>query len=227
MSSYTEDVYHAIYEKIIDGKFPPGAKLHIAKLAELFGVGLSPIREALSRLIATNFVKVISQRGFIVAPLSITDLNDIYTTRTHIEKISLTLSIKQADANWEANLLAAFHRLSQIERKTKIDTFEEYKVWEKYHREFNLALIANCGLNHLLMIQEKLYHETERYRRIWFHAGLKKDNVLKFSYKQKAIMEAALAHDVKKATQLLEEHFERAKKMISESWESWGSDSHS
>lgn len=216
MSSYTEEVYHAIYEKILDGIFLPGEKLHIAKLAEMFEVGLSPVREALSRLTATNFVEVISQRGFKVASLSIEDLNDIYSTRTHIEKIALTLSIECGDANWEANLIAAFHRLSHIENKTKLNSLEDYKTWEQYHREFNLALIASCGLNHLLMIQKKLYSETERYRRLWFLSGLKKNKTLQFSIKQKLIMEAALTRDAKKAGDLLQEHFEHAKKIISE-----------
>src|SRR5262249_23055655 len=139
MSSYTEEVYQAIYEKILEGTLLPGEKLHIAKLAEMFGVGLSPIREALSRLTATGLVAAISQRGFKVSPLSREDLNDIYTTRMYIEKIALTLSIENGDENWEANLIAAFHRLSQMEKKINIDTVEKYKLWEKYHREFNSA----------------------------------------------------------------------------------------
>lgn len=214
MSSHIEKVYDAIYEKILDGSFPPGEKLHIAKLTQMFGVGLSPIREALSRLTATKLVIAISQRGFIVSPRSLADLEDVYTTRMQIEKIGLALSIENGDENWEANLLAAFHRLSSIEKKIEFHTEEDYKIWEKYHREFNSALIAACGLKHLLEIQEKLYMETERYRRIWFYAGLKNHKVLPFSFKQKSIMEAAIAHDIKKATRLLENHFERAKALI-------------
>lgn len=215
MSSHTEDIYQAIYEKILDGSFPPGQKLHIAKLAALFGVGLSPIREALSRLTATQMVIARTQRGFIVAPLSLEDLNDIYTTRNWIEKIALKLSVEKGDTNWEAQLIAAFHRLSQVERQEHVNTSEKYKVWESCHRQFNLALIAACGLKHLLQIQEQLYQQTERYRRLWFHSGLQKNNVLLFSRKQKAIMEAALNRDVKTASDLLEKHFAAAQEVIS------------
>jgi len=216
MGSYVEDVYQALYEQILDGTLKPGEKLHIAKLAEMFGVGLSPVREALSRLIGTHFITALSQRGFIVTSLSLDDMQDIYATRTYIEKIALALSIENGNADWEANLLAAYHRLSQVEKKTAVDTIEAYKNWEKYHRDFNKALIAACGLKHLLLMQENIYQQTERYRRLWFLAGLKEDKILKFSIKQKAIMDAAIDHNIQKATHLLEEHFESAKKHISE-----------
>lgn len=216
MSSQTEVIYQAIYENILDGTLSAGEKLHIGKLAKRFAVGLSPVREALSKLTGTNLVIAISQRGFKVLPLSLEDMDDLYTTRIQIEKIALTLSIEKGDANWEANLLAAFHLLSQAEKKETLNTIEDYKFWEKHHRVFNLALIAACGLKHLLIIQEKLYQQTERYRRIWFLAGLKKNSILTFSTKQKLIMEAALARDVEKAASLLEDHFENAKTLISD-----------
>ncbi len=214
MTSRTDEVYQAIYEDIMKGTLYPDQKLHIAQLAEKFDVGLSPVREALSKLTATNLVIAMSQRGFKVAPISLADLNDIYATRTHIEKIALALSIEKGDANWEAELLAAFHRLSQIEKKTKIAEMMEYRLWEKHHRAFNLALISACGLSHLLRIQENLYQETERYRRIWVFAGLEDHQVLQFSEKQKAIMDAALDRDAHKATTLLEQHFANAQKLI-------------
>ncbi len=213
--SHTDDVYEAICEQILEGTLPPGEKIHMAELAAFFGVGLSPIREALSRLTATQLVIAKSQRGFIVAPLSIEDLHDIYATRTIIESITLKLSIERGDTEWEANLLASFHRLSRIEKEEAIDSSEKYRAWEKYHRQFNLALISACGLKHLLYIQTQLYRQTERYRRIWFLAGLQKNNVLLFSRKQKGIMEAALARDTKRALDLLESHFEHATNLIS------------
>jgi DNA-binding GntR family transcriptional regulator len=218
MQSHTDEVYLAIYEKILDGTYGPGEKLHIAKLAGLFGVALSPIREALSRLIATGLVISESQRGFKVAPISKEDLQDIYTTRVLVEQAALERSIKLGDQNWEANLVAAFHRLSHIEKKIEVDSLKKYKEWEKLHREFNMALISACGLKHLLLIQEKLYQQTERYRRVWFFAGLEKGNILIFSRKQKGIMEAALARNGRKASELLEKHFEEAQKMILKSF---------
>jgi GntR family carbon starvation induced transcriptional regulator len=210
-----EDLYETIYAEILDGIIPAGKKILIANLAKRYGVGLSPVREALSRLTATTLVIARSQRGFIVAPLSRKDMEDIYITRSYIEELALSLSIEKGDAHWEAEAAAAYYRLAQIEKKITLDSMQSYKEWEKYHREFNAALISACGLQHLLDIQELIYRLTERYRRVWFRTGLKKNKALLFSLKQKAILDAALSRDAKKATGLLKEHFQRARELIS------------
>lgn len=214
MQSHVDTVYQAIHEMILNGTIDPGEKLHIAKLAKQFDLALSPVREALSKLTATGLVVAESQRGFKVASISKEDLEDIYTTRCLIEQVALTRSIQLGDTIWEANLVAAFHRLLHIEKKLELNSLKKYKDWEKLHREFNLALLSACGLKHLLLIQEKLYQQTERYRRIWFFSGLEKGNIVNFSSKQREIMEAALARDSKKAVHLLDKHFENARKMI-------------
>jgi GntR family carbon starvation induced transcriptional regulator len=213
-----EDLHQAIYEEILDGVIPAGKKVHIANLAKRYGVGLSRVREALSRLTATELVIAKTQRGFVVAPLSRKDMEDIYVTRSYIEELALSLSIEKGDAHWEAEAAAAYYRLAQIEKKTTLDSMQSYKMWEKYHREFNVALISACGLQHLLDIQELIYRLTERYRRVWFRTGLKKNKSLLFSSKQKAILDAALARDAKKATGLLRDHFKRARELISKAF---------
>jgi GntR family carbon starvation induced transcriptional regulator len=217
MDSLSDKAYHKIYEEILCGNLRPNQKLHIAQLAKKFEVGLSPVREALSRLTATNLVKAESQRGFKVAPMSLEDLNDIYTTRAHIESIALTLSIEKGGAEWEAALVASFHLLSQTEKSLEKLTEETYNQWELRHRAFNYNLINACGLKHLLQIQEKLYYETERYRRIWVFAGLRENRVLSFSAKQKNIMKAALSRDATKAVSLLVQHYENARRLIAQS----------
>jgi len=216
MRSRTEEVYQAIYEEILNGDLIPNQKLLIAKLASKYDVGLSPIREALSQLVATNLVLAMPQRGFRVAPISFQDLKDVYSTRELIEQLALKLSIEKGDEMWEADLLASFHRLSHIEKKTTVTTFKEYQHWEKAHRAFNVALIGACGLIHLLRVQENLYRETERYRRIWFLAAMKKHQAIQFSEKQEAIMQAALVRDEPTATALLHQHFENAQKLMAE-----------
>lgn len=213
MNTLTDTIYEEIYEDIISGSLQPGQKLHIASLAEKYNVGLSPIREALSRLSASDLVTAKSQRGFIVAPISQTDLHDLYKTRSYIEETALSLSIKNGDDSWEANILATFHSLAKFETQ-QIKNKEEYKEWEKRHRAFNLALINACNLNYLLQIQKKLYDLTERYRRQWLLAGLKNKNGLQHAKDQKKIMNAALARDSQLATKLLHKHFENAVQII-------------
>lgn len=219
MSSRTENVYYQIYEEIISGQLTPGQKIPIAELAEKYGVGLSPVREALSQLIATDFVIAVAQKGFTVAPISCEDLHDIYDTRSYIEQIALGLSIDIGNEQWEADMLASFHKLYQFELKQTIASVEQYKVWEERHRTFNQALIGGCGLKYLLKVQAKLYQQTERYRRLWLLARIEEGNMLYNATKQKNIMEAALKRDKDKALKLLQEYYQKAKKVILKTFE--------
>ena len=214
MSSRTIDVYLQIYEDIISGQLKPGQKVLITALAKKYGVGLSPIREALSQLTATDFIVAIAQKGFSVAPISIEDLSDIYETRSCIEQIALTLSIEKGTEVWEADLLSAFHKLYHFEIKQMINSIEQYKKWEERHRGFNLALMGACGLKYLLNIQSKIYKQTERYRRIWLLARISDGNMLFNAEKQKNIMEASLSRNKNQATSLLDEYYKEAKNLI-------------
>ncbi len=214
MATLIDSIYEKIQEEIIAGHLQPGQRLHISQLAAHYQVGLSPVREALSRLLATELVIAISQKGFRVATVSLTDLNDIYKTRAHIEALALCLSIEQGDDEWEANILATYHLLAKFESEHTIKKLEDYKEWEIRHRSFNLALINACGLKHLLRIQDQLYNLTERYRRQWLLAGIKRIDGLPYAKEQKKIMETALARNAPLATKLIHKHFENATEVI-------------
>ena len=149
-----------------------------------------------------------------VAALSCADLHDIYKTRAHIETLALRLSIEQGNDAWEADMIAAYHRLVKFESVHEIQNIEDYKEWELRHRMYNLALINACGLTHLLRIQQQLYNLTERYRRQWLIEGMKQIDGLPYAKEQKKIMDAALARDVPLAIKLLYKHFEKAAAII-------------
>ncbi|MBX3708870.1 MAG: FCD domain-containing protein [Gammaproteobacteria bacterium] len=212
--TFVDKIFESIQEDIISNRLLPGQRLHIAQLAEQYNVGSGPIREALSRLLATELVVTISQKGFRVASISQADLNDIYKTRAYIESLALRLSIENGNDEWEANILAAYHRLSKFELEHKIKNTDDYKEWENRHRGFNLALINACNLQYLLRIQSQLYNLTERYRRQWLMAGIKQTDGLHYAKEQKRIMDAALARNVETAAKLLYKHYENAVKVI-------------
>lgn len=121
MDSLTDTVYKRIYENLLMVRLKPGQRLHIAGLAKQYGVSLSPAREALSKLTARDLVIATAQKGFRVAETSQKDLEDLYATRTLIEESALKLAIEQDDEKWEAEIMAAHHRLSQYEKNSPLN----------------------------------------------------------------------------------------------------------
>ena len=71
-------ILDSLTNDILQGNYMPREKLHIRTLKERYNVGTSPLREALSQLIAKDLVISENQRGFYVSDISIDDLTDIY-----------------------------------------------------------------------------------------------------------------------------------------------------
>src|SRR4030081_1187476 len=91
-------VYDRLRQDIISVTIEPGEKLHIRSLCERFDVGLSPMREALSRLSSEGLVAQSDHRGFAVAPMGEQDLVDITRARCWLHDIAIRNSIGHGGA---------------------------------------------------------------------------------------------------------------------------------
>src|SRR4029077_16120586 len=75
-----EAIYHRLREDIVWNRLPPNAALRSDELRAPYGVGVSPLREALSRLVAEHLVTTVGQKGFRVAPVTTESVVDIMQT---------------------------------------------------------------------------------------------------------------------------------------------------
>jgi DNA-binding transcriptional regulator YhcF (GntR family) len=124
-------IYDQLRQDILTVEFPADAKLNIRALCERFDVGLSPVREALSRLSRENLVRQADHRGFTVAPLSKADLHDLTKARCALDGMALRQSIEARDAAWEEQLLISYHRLSRTPRFSGADAKMRSPAWEE------------------------------------------------------------------------------------------------
>jgi len=160
-----ESLDQAIRRDIMHGVLAPASRLRMDDLKARFDVGLSPIREALSRLVGEGLVEFEANRGFRVSPLSKADLADVAVTRCAVEVAALRLSIAQGDEQWEANLIAAMH-LYRRRAPTAFDSAEALTAWEAAHDALHAALIGACESTRLLALQRQLQDQHLRYRRL-------------------------------------------------------------
>jgi DNA-binding GntR family transcriptional regulator len=189
---------------IVAGLLPPGRKLHLRTLVERYGVGMSPLREALCQLIGEHLVVLRSQRGFSVAPVSVADLADVISARRHAEIYALGLSVEKGDARWRERVQRATDAFSTVAAKVG-DPRPIDEHWERIHREYHFALIGACNSPILLGFCKSIYHRFDRYRRIAvpvqsFMAGTARDH--------RAIAQAAVEGNREYAQKLLAEHID-------------------
>jgi DNA-binding GntR family transcriptional regulator len=199
-------VHGRLRADVLRGRLRPGARLRFDVLRRSYGVGLSPLREALSRLAANGLVALQGQRGFQVAPVSLPDLRDIYDLRRRLEGMALRASIAQGDDGWESEIVAAFHRLAKSYTRSQDHPALHSDEWERAHRAFHLALLNACGSPWLLHLRNILFDHSERYRQLAVAYGYPSRVSLR---EHRAVMDAALARDADRACRLLEAHMRK------------------
>ena len=151
-------------EEILSGRLAAGSRLHIRQLAERTGIGPTPLREGLSRLLARGLVVAVEQRGFHVAEMSRADLDDILKTRAALETEALRLSIANGDDRWEAEIVASLHRLVRFLERVPRDARAVAGELDKRHKAFHTSLIAACGSIRMIDLHSVLHDQGFRYR---------------------------------------------------------------
>jgi len=96
-SSLAETAYRELRARIISLQLPPGELLTDTSLQTELGLGRTPIREALSRLVAERLVVIRSRRGVFVSEISLPDLGDVYEIRAHLEGLAARLAATRTD----------------------------------------------------------------------------------------------------------------------------------
>lgn len=195
---------------IISTQLKPGMKLPFGFLAQRYGVGVSPLRDALSQLAGDGLVVLKSQKGFWVAPVSPEDLKDVSDIRRRIEIMALDLAIDRGDPGWDGRVRGAFERWCGVKQRIGDDT-PINDEWEARHRAFHMALFSACGSPVLLRFCEQLHDRFHRYRRMAlptksFMGALADDHA--------EMMDAALRRDKPLALQLLERHIAHSCQLI-------------
>ena len=199
-----EKAYDALRHDIIRGAFAPESPLRLAELSERYGMGFSPLREALNRLQAERLVTAESLRGFRVAPLSPAELHDAISLRIQIETEALRGAIRLGDDAWAGGIVSALYALNLQAGRTGAQA----DIWalEARHHAFHRALLIACNSPWTMEFFERLYAATERYRIPVLLASAHPAG-RDVQAEHKALAEATLDRDTDKAIELLRKHY--------------------
>jgi len=85
MSKAAEKAYNIIRLSVLNGDFAPGDRLKEERLVEICGVSRTPVRDAIKRLAAENYVVMKPNHGGQVADWSPEEIEDIFKLRALAE----------------------------------------------------------------------------------------------------------------------------------------------
>lgn len=204
MGSRSEQAWQTLRTAILTGALAPGEQLRFEQLQQMCGMSVSPVREALARLVAGGLVEGEHNRGYRVTLMTLAELDDIVQMRTQLEGWALERSIVLGDESWEADVIAGLHRLERLPRKQGDEALHN-EEWAARHAHFHALLISAAGSPVLLNFCSQLYDRSDRYRRLSLTVETGKRDV---SAEHRAILDAALARDAPLARSLLAHHYE-------------------
>jgi DNA-binding GntR family transcriptional regulator len=196
-----ETAYRRVRSDIIFGRLAPGQKLTLDRMKDAYGASVSTLREILNRLSSESFINAEGARGFEVMPISPENLRQIASMRQLLECHALKESFEAGDMEWEGRVVAAHHKLAQMEKRMASGERSDAETWKRYDWEFHHALISACGSQVLLDTHAIIYDRYLRYQMI---AAVYRGKAATSEHRM--LMESALARDWRTAQKTLTRH---------------------
>lgn len=195
---------------IVNGAFSPGERLKFATLSKRYHVGFGSLREALSQLVTEGFATQETNKGFTVAPVSERELLEITKHYIELEQRAIASAIANGDDSWEANIVAAHHRLQAIEKQPWEERVANHADWVIRHREFHASLVAACEDTWLLRLRTLMFDQLDRYRFLTKMAacGVKEKGSSR-STEHRKIMKSILDRDIETSSILIDQHIQK------------------
>lgn len=146
-----DQVYDQLCTLLREGEFVPGEAIHVARVAEAFGVSPMPVREALTRLQAIGVIANVSGRSLGVPSLGYEELTDLRDVRLEVEALAVKWAMANLDDAFLADLEELLKRLETTERSGDVQGYV------KTNYEFHLRLYQQSNSPVLIDIINTLW----------------------------------------------------------------------
>jgi DNA-binding GntR family transcriptional regulator len=161
--SLAEQAYQRLRQEIMACSLLPGQVVSERDLARGYEMSKTPVREALSQLCHDGLMQRLPGRGYVVAPITIKDIQDIFDLRLILELAAAERAAKEPSLE-QIDIL---RKLSAV--RYSLDDPESHKLFLKTNRSFHLALAEAAGNRRLIEELKDLLIEMDRL----FHLGLR------------------------------------------------------
>ena len=202
--STVEQVLVYVREGILDGSLPPRSKLLPKVIAEACGTSFIPVREALRVLESEGFVTFVHNRGAWVTPLSMDDLDDLYTIRIELE----CETVRRASP-FSATEIRGLERLLTLAAKASRRGDRATVI--ELNREFHFTIYSRANSPRRMKLIEQLWLHSERYQRL--SLAFRHDAS---DAEHRLILDGLAGGDHKAAARALKAHLETTVRLIRE-----------
>jgi len=143
-------VYSEIRNALIDGQFEPGERLTISRVAEEMGVSITPVREAIFRLVSEGALEMKAATAVNVPILTSKHLREIQLIRHHLEGAAAERAAVRITP-------AQLAELEAIQDRFVAAAAHDPKLASLHNRAFHFGLMATGDLPTAYNIVETLW----------------------------------------------------------------------
>jgi len=201
----TERAYDQLRRDIISCSIAPGSEISEAQLSTQYGLGKAAVRVALTRLAHDGLVRAIPRRGYMVAPVTLQDIQDVFELRLMLEPAAARLAAGKVNAQqlraYDEVCSAGYH---PGDAKSTARFLEANKA-------FHVAIAQATGNARLASAIEHLLDEMTRLLHLGL--GLRK-GAQERHFEHKSLVKALARGDGEMAERMCREQIEAARQMI-------------
>ena len=160
--SLGEAAYRKLRADIVSCRLAPGQRLTERSLAQSTGFGVSPIRDALTRLDHEGLVRTLPRKGYQVTPLTLKSVDDLFALWRIVGPEIVRLGVRDADQEQRRRAVAAFSAIADL-RRTDPDAqhLRAERLSELAAEAF--AILAEASDNdYLIGIYQRLQNDMAR-----------------------------------------------------------------
>jgi DNA-binding GntR family transcriptional regulator len=194
-TSLSQRAFVEIRNMIVRLDLAPGAVIREDELQDRLGLGRTPIREALQRLVRDQFVTVIPRRGMYVSSIDVGELATLYETRAIIEPYAARLACVRGTAVQWAEMRAVLEAARQ--------PGQPGTSLIEHDRECHEIVWRAADNRFLTDTLDMLYAQSDR---LWHMYLAEVDDMADAVDEHLGILEALEAGDSDAAAQLTESH---------------------
>jgi GntR family transcriptional regulator, rspAB operon transcriptional repressor len=136
-------VYDALTQMMYDGRLSAGERLNKKELCESLGVSMTPINEAVNRLIGEGIVEQQDRGGYYIRKVTSSDLEQLFLVRAGIEGVAVWHCIETMCPEDLTPLTEAFAGFDEYPHPFPPDVVHRYLLEDqRFHRTI-LELAGN------------------------------------------------------------------------------------
>lgn len=200
-----EEVTSRLREMIVEGLLAPRARLNERVLCEQLRISRTPLREAFKVLAAEGLVELLPNRGAMVTPLSVAEIDHVFEVLAPLEGLSGELACARITAEQFAEIRALHFEM--LLHHTRADRAEYFRCNQAIHLRINRA----AG-NHVL--QSSYAALNARVRRARYFANLTQARWDQAVAEHQEMLEALERRDGPALRRILERHLKNKRDVV-------------